>query len=266
MAYFSWSAIAHKSDYLKRLLGTILGFSLFGLGGIILYLTLFQLVALVSRDKFKRQNRIRSVIRHTFKAFLRMLELFGVLKVETSHLESLHDLRGALIICNHPSLLDVVILVSRLQNVQCVVKNELWMNPLIGGVVRAAGYIRNDIDPEIFLKDCKQQLDAGENIIIFPEGTRSLSMQPIKFHRGVGNLALAAKANIQALTLDCEPPFLKKGAKWHSIAGKKVIFKLQVGRFFPIEPYHDETTPRSIRVRALIRDIQHYYNRYLGYE
>ena len=258
----SWHEIINKVNYLWRLIVTAIGFSLFAGGGFTLCLTIFPVIILFSRDCYQRANRVRYVICYIFKIYLAILEFLGVFKVNTHGLESLSTMRGHLVICNHPSLLDVVIIMSRLNGIQCVVKNGLWSNPMIGGVVRAAGYIRNDISPELFLEECKKQLAKGENIIIFPEGTRSTPGQPLKLLRGLGNLALAAQANIQALTLDCKPTTLTKGAKWYNIPPKKAIFNLRVGPLFPSTGYLSDA-PRSIRVRALMRDIQQYYDREL---
>ena len=103
----------------------------------------------------------------------------------------------------------------------------------------------------------------GDNILIFPEGTRTVPEQPIKMHRGLGNLALAINADIQTLLMSCTPLTLTKRSKWYEIPHKKVTLKLRVGLFFSNKDYQDER-PRSIRVRALMREIQHYYNRYLS--
>ncbi|MBP9691794.1 MAG: 1-acyl-sn-glycerol-3-phosphate acyltransferase [Alphaproteobacteria bacterium] len=261
----SGNGIANKSNYLKRLLGTALGFSLIGVGGSILCLTLFPLITVLSRDDRQRHNRVRFIIRCAFKFYLKTLEFLGVIKLKASVSEDAQKIKGALIICNHPTLLDVVIIIAHLKNIQCVVKNALWKNPFLGGVVRAAGYIRNDLDPEEFYKNCKNQLDQGENILIFPEGTRSTPGKPIKLHRSLGNLAIAASVNIQALTLRCTPVTLIKGEKWYHIPISCPVFHLNAGRFFDCASYRQDL-PRSLHVRALVRDIQHYYNRYLGYE
>ena len=48
----------------------------------------------------------------------------------------------ALIVANHPSLLDYVILAAELPVCDCIVKRALWHNVFLGGVVRAADYIQ----------------------------------------------------------------------------------------------------------------------------
>jgi len=242
-----------------------LGFALIGIGGSILCMTLFPLIAVFTRNDQNRQNRVRFIIRKTFKFYINCLMFMGVINVKTSNLTKLHDLRGVLVICNHPSLLDVVIIMAHLGNLQCIVKKELWKNPFLGGVVRAAGYIRNDLDPDQFYENCKMQLDRGENILIFPEGTRSVPGVPIKLHRSLANLAFAAKADIQMLTMDCIPSTLVKGDKWYQIPNSCPHFLLKAGKFIKCQDFQSDL-PRSLRVRALTRDIQQDYNRCLGHE
>jgi 1-acyl-sn-glycerol-3-phosphate acyltransferase len=236
---------------------------LFALGGLIFYTVPLPLLVLTSKSRAERIKKVRIFIKYSFKLFLNILEFFRLLTIETSGLENLANLRGCLVICNHPSLLDVLIILSHLKNMQCIVKNELWMNPFVGGIVRAADYIRNDMDPEKLLDCCKQQLAQGENIIIFPEGTRSTPGKPIKMLRGLGNLSLAAAADIQALTLNCYPAILVKGKKWYNIPAKPPVFQLQAGQLF-INKNYQNSLPRSIRVRVLMRDIQAYYDHHLN--
>lgn len=251
-----------RLNFYWRLFAVALGFSLFGTGSLLLCLSVFPLIALFTRDKQRRSGRVRSIIRYTFRFYLAVLEFLGIIKIQTEGLEQLKDMKGKLVICNHPSLLDVVIIMSRLKNVQCVVNNKLWTNPFVGLIVRSAGYIRNDIDPQTFLQDCRQMLSRGENIIIFPEGTRSVPGRKMKLCRGVANLALCAGADIQALTLNCAPVWLIKGSKWYDIPPRKTHFHLKAGPTILYKDYLDHPL-RSIQARRLMRDIQQYYDGYL---
>jgi len=176
-----------KANFYWRIFATGLGFTLFGTGGLLLCATVFPAIILTGKNADIRSHRVRLVIRFTFKVFLRILDFLGILHIESKNLDELMEMKGKLVICNHPSLLDVVIIISRLKNIQCVVNNKLWKNFFVGFIVRAAGYIRNDIPPEVFLERCTSLLAKGENIIIFPEGTRSIPGQALKFQRGFAN-------------------------------------------------------------------------------
>lgn len=235
---------------------------MFGCGGILLCLTIFPLIILFTRDKNLRSDRVRTVIHFVFKAYVSILQFLGIMKIQTQGLEGLENMKGKLVICNHPSLLDVVIIMSRIKNVQCIVSSKLWSNPFVGLVVRSARFIRNDIHPQFFLEECKQILARGENIIIFPEGTRSVPGKPMKLRRGFANLALFVGADIQALVLSCQPDWLIKGSKWYNIPSRRVDILLEGGSEFSYKNSLDEA-PRSIQVRALTRDIQQYYEEQL---
>ena len=60
---------------------------------------------------------------------------------------------GLLVLANHPTLIDVVCLISLLPNADCVVKRAVARNPFMRGPVRAAGYISND-DGAGLVDDC----------------------------------------------------------------------------------------------------------------
>lgn len=232
----------------------------FGFGGLGLCLLVFPLIILFTRDKVLRSYRVRSVIRGSFKFFLWSLQFLRILRIDAQGLDKLSHMQGKLVICNHPSLIDVIILVSYLKNIQCIVNNKLWNNFFVGGIVRAADYIRNDTDPEVLLQRCQDMLGRGENLVIFPEGTRSVPGKPMKFYRGFANLALCAGVDIQALTLVCKPIMLIKGAKWYQIPPRRSHYILRVGPQFNFEDYNDEI-PRSLRVRKVMRDVENFYLR-----
>lgn len=245
-------------SFVRRLFATACCYFLFGLGCVIMCGLVIPTIILFTKDKQRRSRIVRSVIRHTFSLYLSILEFMNILNIKADTLMHLHNLKGKLIICNHPTLLDVVIIMSRLRNIQCVVNNTLWSNPFVGMIVHAAGYIRNNLDIQTFLQECQHAISGGENILIFPEGTRTRPGQGIKMSRGVANLALCAEADIHALTMKCSFRCLEKGAKWYHIPPRRIDFVLTSGPTFSYKNYL-ELGPRSIQARGLMRDIIHYY-------
>src|SRR5215831_872188 len=93
------SGAYRKINFIWRLFATSLGFSLFGSGGLLLCITLFPIILLFTRDKEKRVQRVRSVIRYTFKFYLLVLEFLGLLRIEAVGLNSLQAMKGNLVIC-----------------------------------------------------------------------------------------------------------------------------------------------------------------------
>src|SRR6478672_781032 len=96
-----------------RTFGTALSFIAFGVGGLLLRLLVFPPLRLLSRDRETLERRARALIRASFAGHIRIMHRLGVMTYEVRGLERLHR-RGLLVLANHPTLVDVVLLVSRL--------------------------------------------------------------------------------------------------------------------------------------------------------
>ena len=253
-----------RVDFCWRLVGTGLAFALFGFGGLIMTLTLFPVVAIVSAGANKRKARTQRLIHSAFRLFVALLTTLRVIEFNSAGRERLLSCRGKIIIANHPSLLDVVLLMSLLPKAQCVVKHQLWQNRFLGGVMRAAGYIRNDGDPDRLIAKSVEVLRRGENLVLFPEGTRTVPGKPIKFQRGFANIATLAEADLQLVTITCSPTTLTKGEAWYQIPNQRAKFTLTTDNLLDIKEYlrHE---PRTVAVRKLTRDLEQYYTGKLSY-
>ena len=135
-----------------RLFGTVVGFSVFGLAGLLIGLLLFPLMFVFMRDSRKRQFAARKLISTAFGAFVRMTSILGVLSFCIQGEEFIGSGDGRLIIANHPTLLDVVFLISLFSQTDCVIKEAVTRNPFMAGTVGAANYISNS-EPEQLLDD-----------------------------------------------------------------------------------------------------------------
>ena len=162
-------------------------FAVFGLGGTLLAVTTFPLITLFTSDRDLVHKRVRYVIHRAFRWFVWFIQVIGLFEINVDHAERLATCRGCLIVANHPTLLDVVILLALSPNFQCVVKHQLWQNIFLRGVVSAAGFIRNDLSTEAFLDQCTRAFAAGYNLLVFPEGTRTVPGEHPKLVRGFAN-------------------------------------------------------------------------------
>jgi 1-acyl-sn-glycerol-3-phosphate acyltransferase len=252
-----------RFNYFWRLAGTGLAFAfLFG-GGALLALTAFPIVHMVTPPGSLRRERNQFLIYILFRLYVSMLQVLRLIDLEVRGEEKLHDGTGRLIVANHPSLLDVVLLMSQVRRAQCIVKKELWESPYLGRLVRNAGYIRNDLELEPMLTACRTALSEGNGLIIFPEGTRSVPGKPMHLHRGFANIATLLQARIQLVTITCEPRTLVKGVNWWIIPPRRPLFRVEVGECLdaaggPGDQY------RSIAVRKLVRRVEDYYSERLS--
>lgn len=247
-----------RVGYLWRLLVTGLAFGALGLGGFLLATTIIPMATLPQRDEGTRRRRAQQIIRANFRFYVLMLQRLGVIKLDVIGVERLIASSGNLIIANHPTLLDVVLIMSLVPNAQCVVKRQLWRNPLLRPLVKAAGYIRNDLDPEIFIEECRTTLAAGNNLIIFPEGTRSVPGEPFRFQRSFAHIATLTGSNLQPIIITCDPITLVKGRPWYDIPRRIPRFCIEADDVIVTAPFHG-AGPRARGARALVSYLEAYY-------
>ena len=245
---------------LWRGLGTAFFLSVIGLGGTLLSVTVFPAIVFCVREPNRRRRALQTTLHYLFRLYCSSINILGLADIKFTGLERLADLKGHLIIANHPSLLDVVMIMACVRDVQCVVKSKLWSHPFFGLTVRGAGFIRNDLPPEIMVEQCKQSLANGQNLIIFPEGTRTTPNQNPKPQRGFANLALFAMADILMIDISCDPPILFKGNPWWHVPIKKSRIRLNIGEIIPIAPYL-AYEHRGIAARKLTEFVEQYYRK-----
>jgi len=252
-----------RLDNLWRLFATGLSFAVFGIGGIVLTITVFPVINLLVRDRRRRTELAQRAVHRVFRVFRGFMVTMGVFDFEAVGVEDLRNDRGVLVVANHPTLLDVVHLMSLMDRAQCVVKYQIWGNPFMRGVVAATDYIRNDDDPEKLIADCSRSLADGNNLIIFPEGSRTIPGQPRQFQRGFAGVAVQSRARIRLITITCIPPMLLKGEKWYQIPPRRPRFSVEVHELVDPDDLCGDS-PRSIAVRRLAARIGARFEELLG--
>ncbi|WP_395946477.1 lysophospholipid acyltransferase family protein [Caedibacter taeniospiralis] len=220
----------NKINYLWRLLATGFCFLLFALGGLILgyfIIPIVLTVAKIMRIKKPKKHIAQFCIYLTFRFFTGTMSALGLVKYRFISFDQLKNDKGTLIIANHPTLIDYVSIVAKLPFCDNLVKASLWQNKFIRRVISTAGYIPN-IHPEQTFHDINLTLGAGDNLLMFPEGTRSTPHKPIQLKRGAAQIAIRANAPIRIIHLNCEPATLAKNDKWYRIPPTKPVFTLTV--------------------------------------
>jgi 1-acyl-sn-glycerol-3-phosphate acyltransferase len=219
---------AYSAPWPWRLIATAMSFALFGLGGLVLRILVFPLLGLFSEDAPDHRRRSRRAIRATFHLFVQFMYRSGVLTYQIEGAERLGR-PGQMVIANHPSLIDVVVLISLIPDANCVVKQSLWHNPFTRGPLRAAQYISNSGSIDM-LDEAAEALQQGQTLVIFPEGTRTSPGQTPNFHRGAAAIALRGARVVTPVTISVTPTTLTKAEPWYSIPSRRFHFHLRVGQ------------------------------------
>lgn len=190
--------ISNYFVYAFRCLSKIIAIIIFGLGAMFLAIFVFPFIHLFSKNKGENFGiDARAYVSRTFRRFLGTLAVIDASLLKIDSRKDFKNIKGKIVIANHPSLLDFVYLMSLMPNSTCIVRGGLIKTPL-GGVIRQA-YITNTTEFDDVLVECKKLTDQGCNVIIFPEGTRSPRHGQNSYKKGAARIALYCGCDIQPL-------------------------------------------------------------------
>lgn len=246
-----------KLGRLWRILATGFVFIVFGLGALVVSLTIFPWAKFRSRDAVDARRRIQQGMQRTFAGFVWLMKSLGLYTYEVHGAERMLK-PGYLVIANHPTLIDVVFLVSLMPQVDCIVKRGLWQNPFLRWPVAWASYIPNS-EGEALVQDCAATLQRGNSLLVFPEGTRTVPGRPMRMQRGAAHIALAAGMEILPVTIVCTAPLLTKGYPWYRTPRRRPHIDIRVGEPIPPAVYNPGGQVGSLAARRLTEFFANYY-------
>lgn len=201
-------------------------FAIFGIGGIIVGIT-FVPVVLIFCTKPVQKRVLCGTVHYLWKIFVGLMCALKLIDIKIKNKQELKKLRGNIVIANHPSLIDVVILVSIIPRSVCVVKGGLFKNIFMKSLIRRV-YLSNSMSPDDFIAQATKDLNDGYNIVIFPEGTRTQKQKPIRLHRGFAYLQMHSKHDIQPIYIQNKPYILGKNSHWYDVGDKTSVYTLKI--------------------------------------
>ena len=233
-------------SYCRQMLATALFFAL----GIIGSPAFWILHALAGRRIPARQGQ--KMVRGLFRIYIAGMRALGALQLEVRGFESLQEMRGTVIVSNHPALLDALFLIAHLPPAACVMRADLLGNPAMCGSALLAGYVTNDSGPA-FVRQGIEKIRSGGNLLICPEGTRTIDPPLNRFKHGFAMVAARSQAAVQTVVIEHRGTHLAKGVSLFSPATMPLQFVLRAGERFLPEP---EESPHefSRRIEAWFRE------------
>lgn len=245
-----------------RIVATAICFTLFGLGGLLLRFVAVPLLWLLVRNPLARRTHARALIRRLFSMFVGVLCGLGIMTLEVRGAERLRR-RGALVLANHPTLIDVVMLMALIDNADCIVKGALASNPFTRGAVVMAGFLFNRDGPGL-IDEAIASVQAGSNLVIFPEGTRTAPRGEMTLQRGAANIAVRGALNITPVVIQSSLPFLTKGTPWWQVPARRVHICVEVREDILISGFPAASTHPALAARDLTRFLKDYFSKELS--
>ena len=170
---------------------------------LLIYTFLLSAVTLII-SLFDKTGKLHGIMmRHWARTFL----LFSKVKLDVKGLENLKDANPALIIMNHESALDIPVAAAALPvNLRFIHKIELLYIPIFGWALWQGKHIAiNRSRPKQAIRNINTKsgdiIQRRQNIIIAPEGTRSLDGSIGKFKKGGFKIAEKHDLPIIAITM-----------------------------------------------------------------
>ena len=162
----------------------------------------------------------KRVILHKFSCFWGSIYIWlqPWWKVNWEGKENIKDNQSYVIVSNHQTLIDILVIYSIFKHFKWVAKNSLLRVPFVGWNMALNGYIivkRSDTKSQIkMMKQSEKTLKSGSSIMIFPEGTRSADGNIGRFKRGAFILSEIADVPVIPIALHNVDKAVRKNSIW----------------------------------------------------
>lgn len=217
----------------------------FAVGG-----SMISLMLLLIRPFLSERQRVHvgsRILQYSWKVMCWLLSVTRNLELHVPDRDKMAALRGSIVVSNHPSLIDVVILTSIMPDSMLVVSPKLlrwrFLRPILHGLC-----IINDGDTAHFIRQSEDCLSKGFNIIIFPEGTRTTPGVKSRIHRGASRLSLLTGRPLLPVHIQTDMPFLTKEYPWWYVGAHCPEFVVTLA-----EPIRGELQPGETMHAACVR-------------
>jgi 1-acyl-sn-glycerol-3-phosphate acyltransferase len=199
----------------------------------ILYLVM--LVLLVFTFPFDKQRKI--LHRQCFWWSSAVIGLSPYWNVKVNGLEHADPKRTYVIVANHQSLADIVVLYQTRLQFKWVAKESLFSVPFLGWCLGLCKHISLKRKDRGSIRDVYREaigyLRSGMSVLFFPEGTRSETDEMNPFQSGAFKLAISEKVPVLPIAISGTRDAIPKGG-W--VMSSKVFCELTV--LEPIETAH----------------------------
>lgn len=199
------------------------------------------------------ERRGRAIGRHVmmlaFRFYLASLAASRRCSFDLRALDALRGEPSLIIAPNHPCLLDAVMVLSRLPNVACVLKAELMNNLFLGAGARLARFIRNK-PVRRMLQQAMHDFECGSHLLLFPEGSRTISCPVNPLTGSIGLIAHHAQVPVQTVLIETDSAYLSKGWPLFRKPTMPIHYRVRLGRRF--DP------PQN--TQRFMAELEHYFS------
>ena len=191
-----------------------------------------------------------------------MLRIFGATPV----VRGVALVPGALVVCNHVSWMDILVLGANWR-VVFLGNSEILRWPILGWVIKRGGtlFIKRGSGAKKALRDIAGELRQGHNVVLFPEGATTDGHSAIRFQPRLMQAAINVGAPLQPAALrylDASGARVVRhsfigdislvGSAWKTACGPRMVAEITL--FAPLAP-SDQRQELAERAEQLVREL-----------
>lgn len=212
------------------------------------YLAFTVLYYLPSRDRTARARKLQAIMRRAFTLMHDTLRVCGLMNFNPRHVQGQLPDGPAVLVANHPTLVDVTSTLAAFPDVTTVVKPNLFKRFWFRGLLTDARFFCGATGASglgALIEDAAERIGEGFRVLIFPEGTRSPEFGLHAFSRTAFEVSCRTGAPIVPIVVTCTPVWLSKEHPILDFPKGAAQFNLQV--LAPIDPADHGSSSRRLR-------------------
>jgi 1-acyl-sn-glycerol-3-phosphate acyltransferase len=193
---------------------TLLLWTYFTLGFVVLFAPVY-VVAFICAPRRRRYTfqRLNHYFYRGFFFLCRLLMPWHTWRIDGA----VRSIRSSVIVCNHASYIDPLLLIALFAQHTTIVKSRLLHIPVFGWMLKLSGYLPSTSQGRLAtlmirrMDTLAADLARGANLFVFPEGTRSRSGAIGSFNPGAFKIARLCRAPLQVVLIRNSDRLFKPG-------------------------------------------------------
>ena len=225
----------------------------FTLGFVFLFSPFYLFSAFLARTPELAVQRCNRTFYRGFFALFRLLTPRISWEID----EGIGTLRASVVVCNHRSYLDPLLMIALLDRARTIVKPAFFSLPIFGWVLRAAGYVPASGEGRFAglmlarMESMGSYLGLGGNLFVFPEGTRNRKDGLGYLYPGALKIARQHRTPVQVVCLEGTDQLFTPGVLLFATR-RPMCIRVRLAERIEPAPEHSNLADLTDRVQAAL--------------
>lgn len=205
-----------------------------------------------------RYGFYQGMLRTMIRVFFGFLGAVGILRIRYVGFDAIDTKPGTvkpILVANHPNLLDIFLFYAKLPRLTCIYKASLQKTLIQYSMGAQVGFISN-INPKHMIAEAAKRVRAGEQMVIFPEGTRTDVWPLNDLKSGAVGIARRADVALQTVVIDTGSNFLAKRQSLYKPPILPICVHVEVGECFHQRDYESRQALNSAMADYFIAQLK----------